>query len=56
MEIFRYDLRDCVVIGPLLGLTWIWGAHMMTNRSLVMQIVFSIVNTSLVDYPEASPC
>ena len=41
----RQGLRACVVLLPLLGLTWVFGILSVTDAGLVFQYIFTILNS-----------
>ncbi|KAL9962451.1 hypothetical protein ACROYT_G031555 [Oculina patagonica] len=42
---FRQSLKACVLLFPLLGLTWIFGVLTVTDAGLVFQYLFTIFNS-----------
>ncbi|KAJ7370063.1 hypothetical protein OS493_034271 [Desmophyllum pertusum] len=42
---FRQSLKACVILFPLLGLTWIFGVLTVTAAGLVFQYLFTILNS-----------
>ena len=50
VEKFRQAAKACVVLSPLLGMTWVFGILSVTNASLVFQYIFTILNSLQVSY------
>ena len=50
MEKLRQAAKACVVLSPLLGMTWVFGILSVTNASVVFQYIFTIVNSLQVTY------
>ncbi|XP_015748569.1 PREDICTED: adhesion G-protein coupled receptor D1-like [Acropora digitifera] len=44
-EKLRQAAKACVVLSPLLGMTWVFGILSVTNASLVFQYIFTILNS-----------
>ncbi|XP_044181267.1 adhesion G protein-coupled receptor L4-like [Acropora millepora] len=44
-EKLRQAAKACVVLAPLLGMTWVFGILSVTNASLVFQYIFTILNS-----------
>ncbi|XP_068737283.1 adhesion G-protein coupled receptor D1-like [Montipora capricornis] len=44
VERLGQSVKTCVVLFPLLGLTWVFGVLSVTNASLVFQYIFTILN------------
>ncbi|XP_044180952.1 adhesion G-protein coupled receptor D1-like [Acropora millepora] len=49
-EKLRQAAKACVVLSPLLGMTWVFGILSVTNASLVFQYIFTILNSLQVTY------
>ena len=49
-EKFRQAVKACVVLSPLLGMTWAFGILSVTNAGLVFQYIFTILNSLQVTY------
>ncbi|XP_068705481.1 adhesion G protein-coupled receptor L3-like isoform X2 [Montipora foliosa] len=45
VERLGQSVKTCVVLFPLLGLTWVFGVLSVTNASLVFQYIFTILNS-----------
>ena len=50
VEKLRQAAKACVVLSPLLGMTWVFGILSVTNAGVVFQYVFTIVNALQVTY------
>ena len=50
MEKLRQAAKACVVLSPLLGMTWVFGILSVTNASVVFQYIFTILNSLQVTY------
>ena len=50
VEKFRQAAKGCVVLLPLLGITWVFGTLSVTSAGLVFQYVFTILNSLQVTY------
>ena len=46
----RQAAKACVVLSPLLGMTWMFGILSVTNAILVFQYIFTILNSLQVTY------
>ena len=49
-EKLRQAAKACVVLSPLLGMTWAFGILSMTNAGLVFQYIFIVLNSLQVTY------
>ena len=49
-EKFRQAANACVVLSPLLGMTWAFGILSVTNAGLVFQYIFIVLNSLQVTY------
>ena len=49
-EKLRQAAKACVVLSPLLGMTWAFGILSVTNAGLVFQYIFIILNSLQVTY------
>ena len=49
-EKLRQAAKACVVLSPLLGLTWAFGILSVTNAGLVFQYIFIVLNSIQVTY------
>lgn len=45
LERIRQGVKACVVLFPLLGMTWVFGVLGVTDAGLVFQYIFTIVNS-----------
>ena len=45
LERVRHGVKACVVLFPLLGLTWVFGVLSVTDAGLVFQYIFTIFNS-----------
>ncbi|XP_067046870.1 adhesion G-protein coupled receptor G6-like isoform X1 [Acropora muricata] len=45
VESLRQAAKACVVLSPLLGMTWVFGILSVTNAGLVFQYIFTILNS-----------
>ena len=45
LERIRQGVKACVVLFPLLGMTWVFGVLSVTDAGLVFQYIFTIVNS-----------
>ncbi|XP_068761358.1 adhesion G-protein coupled receptor D1-like [Montipora capricornis] len=45
VERLGQSVKTCVVLFPLLGLTWVFGVLSVTNASLAFQYIFTILNS-----------
>ncbi|CAH3188380.1 unnamed protein product, partial [Porites lobata] len=45
LEKVRQGVKACVVLFPLLGLTWVFGILSVTDAGLVFQYIFTILNS-----------
>ena len=45
LERIRQGAEACVVLFPLLGMTWVFGILSVTNAGLVFQYIFTILNS-----------
>ena len=45
MERIRQGVKACVVLFPLLGMTWVFGILSVTDAGLVFQYIFTILNS-----------
>ena len=45
LQIIRQGTKACVVLSPLLGMTWVFGILTVTNAGLVFQYIFTIINS-----------
>ena len=45
LERVRQGVKTCVVLFPLLGLTWVFGVLSVTDDGLVFQYIFTIFNS-----------
>ena len=50
VESLRQAAKACVVLSPLLGMTWAFGILSVTNAGLVFQYIFTILNSLQVIY------
>ena len=50
VEKLRQAAKACVVLSPLLGMTWVFGILSVTNAGVVFQYIFTIVNSLQVTY------
>ena len=50
LERVRQGVKACVVLFPLLGLTWVFGVLSVTDAGLVFQYIFTIFNSLQVQY------
>ena len=46
----RQAAKACVVLLPLLGMTWVFGILSVTNAGVVFQYIFTTVNSLQVTY------
>ena len=44
----RKELKACIILAPLLGLTWVFGLLTATDAELVFQYIFTILNSTQV--------
>ena len=52
LERVRQGVKACVVLFPLLGLTWVFGVLSVTDAGLVFQYIFTIFNSlQVLDNP-----
>ena len=51
----RKSLKGCVVLSPLLGLTWVFGLLAVADAGLVFQYIFAILNSAQVCLSMNSP-
>ncbi|XP_044181376.1 adhesion G-protein coupled receptor D1-like [Acropora millepora] len=42
----RKGLKACIILAPLLGLTWVFGLLTATDAGLVFQYIFTILNST----------
>ncbi|XP_015779866.1 PREDICTED: adhesion G-protein coupled receptor D1-like [Acropora digitifera] len=42
----RKELKACIILAPLLGLTWVFGLLTATDAGLVFQYIFTILNST----------
>ena len=49
-EKLRQAAKACVVLSPLLGMTWAFGISSVTNAGLVFQYIFIALNSLQVTY------
>ena len=49
-ENLRQAAKACVVLSPLLGMTWAFGILSVTNAGLIFQYIFTILNSLQVTY------
>ena len=49
-EKLRQAAKACVVLSPLLGMTWAFGILSVTNAGLVFQYIFIVLNSLQVTY------
>ena len=45
LERIKQGVKACVVLFPLLGMTWVFGILTVTNAGLVFQYIFTIINS-----------
>ncbi|XP_068705482.1 adhesion G protein-coupled receptor E3-like isoform X1 [Montipora foliosa] len=45
VEKIRQGFKACIVLSPLLGMTWLFGVLSMTDASLTFQYIFTIFNS-----------
>ena len=45
---YRKGLKACIILAPLLGLTWVFGLLTATDAGLVFQYIFTILNSTQV--------
>ena len=45
LERIRQGVKACVVLFPLLGMTWVFGVLSVTDAGLVFQYIFTIINS-----------
>ena len=45
LERIRQGVKTCVVLFPLLGMTWVFGVLSVTDAGLLFQYIFTIVNS-----------
>ena len=50
VEKLRQAAKACVVLSPLLGMTWVFGILSVTHVGLVFQYIFTILNSLQVTY------
>ena len=50
VEKLRQAAKACVVLSPLLGMTWVFGVLSVTHVGLVFQYIFTILNSLQVTY------
>ncbi|KAK2560001.1 Adhesion G-protein coupled receptor D1, partial [Acropora cervicornis] len=50
VENLRQAAKACVVLSPLLGMTWVFGILSVTTAGLVFQYIFTILNSLQVTY------
>ena len=50
VENLRQAAKACVVLSPLLGMTWAFGILSVTNAGLIFQYIFTILNSLQVTY------
>ena len=50
VENLRQAAKACVVLSPLLGMTWAFGILSLTNTGLIFQYIFTILNSLQVIY------
>ncbi|XP_068736023.1 adhesion G-protein coupled receptor D1-like [Montipora capricornis] len=43
---FKKGFKACIILSPLLGLTWVFGLLAATNAGLVFQYIFTILNSA----------
>ena len=43
--ILRHSIKACLVLCPLLGLSWIFGVFVATETGLIFQYLFAILNS-----------
>ncbi|XP_073251253.1 adhesion G-protein coupled receptor D1-like isoform X2 [Porites lutea] len=46
LKAFKKSLKACVILSPLLGVTWIFGLLAVTDAGLVFQYIFTILNSA----------
>ena len=45
LERVRQGAKACVVLFPLLGMTWVFGVLSVTDAGLALQYIFTILNS-----------
>ena len=45
LEKVRQGVKACVVLFPLLGMTWVFGVLSVTDAGLIFQYIFTILNS-----------
>ena len=45
---FRKGVKACIILSPLLGLTWVFGLLAVMDAGLVFQYIFTILNSAQV--------
>ena len=50
VENLRQAAKACVVLSPLLGMTWAFGILSVTNAGVIFQYIFTILNSLQVTY------
>ena len=50
LERIRQGAKACVVLFPLLGITWVFGVLSVTDAGLTFQYIFTILNSLQVPY------
>ncbi|KAM7434431.1 hypothetical protein ABFA07_015464 [Porites harrisoni] len=46
LKAFKKSLKACVILSPLLGVTWMFGLLAVTDAGLVFQYIFTILNSA----------
>ncbi|XP_074606809.1 uncharacterized protein LOC141859820 isoform X2 [Acropora palmata] len=46
LKSFKKGLKACIILAPLLGLTWVFGLLTATDAGLVFQYIFTILNST----------
>ena len=50
LERVRQGVKACIVLFPLLGMTWVFGILSITDAGLAFQYIFTILNSLQVRY------